>query len=297
MATVVKAINERIIRSSFCAEKEFFNRIKASGDIKLIRYLIDAIKTVDSNEQMEGIFFVMEGLPIAHEAFVIKNKYEKLKHNLQKTQNILDGLIEDTETEVNILRNELNDKLSNIKQAIEDLRVHAIMRLPQIMRQTLNRLLLEEIMKGCIHPLNLSPGDGRVHGQTPDELRTGGLKIVSRVLQRDIRNTEAMDNPVPVSSYQDYCSKFRVFANEPRHLLRAISPSASDVVFGHRLGVLAVDNAMAGYTDFLVSQWLTEYVLIPLELVVLGRKRVPPDGIFWKSVLAKTKTSEIFNLL
>ena len=45
---------------------------------------------------------------------------------------------------------------------------------------------------------------------------------------------------------------------------------------------------MAGYTDFMISQWLTEYVLVPLKLVVLGRKRIPEDGIFWKSVLAKT---------
>ncbi len=49
-----------------------------------------------------------------------------------------------------------------------------------------------------------------------------------------------------------------------------------------------VDNAMAGYRDFIVSQWLTEFVLVPLDLVVLGRKRVPIDGIFWKSVRAKT---------
>lgn len=65
----------------------------------------------------------------------------------------------------------------------------------------------------------------------------------------------------------------------------------ADVVFGERLGTLAVDNAMAGYTDFMVSQWLTEYVLVPLELVVLGRKRVP-DGIFWKTVLANTGQPE-----
>jgi hypothetical protein len=45
---------------------------------------------------------------------------------------------------------------------------------------------------------------------------------------------------------------------------------------------------MAGYTDFMVSQWLTEYVLVPLPLVVLGRKRVPIKGVFWKSVVAKT---------
>jgi 6-phosphofructokinase 1 len=61
-----------------------------------------------------------------------------------------------------------------------------------------------------------------------------------------------------------------------------------DVIFGQRLGALAVDNALAGYSDFMISQWNTEFVLVPLELVVLGRKRLPPDGIFWKSVLAST---------
>jgi hypothetical protein len=60
------------------------------------------------------------------------------------------------------------------------------------------------------------------------------------------------------------------------------------MIFGERLGAIAVDNAMAGYRDFMVSQWLTEFVLVPLELVVLGRKRVPVNGIFWKSVRSTT---------
>ena len=46
------------------------------------------------------------------------------------------------------------------------------------------------------------------------------------------------------------------------------------------------DVLMAGYTDVMVSQWLTEYVLVPLDLVVLGRKRVPQEGIFWNSVIS-----------
>jgi 6-phosphofructokinase 1 len=121
----------------------------------------------------------------------------------------------------------------------------------------------------------------RVHGQTPDELRRAGLKIVSRVLQREIRSLAAVDG-------NDYWRNFRVFTNEPRHLIRAINPSVQDVIFGQRLGTLAVDNAMAGYTDFMISQWLTEFVLVPLQLVVLGRKRVPQGGIFWNSVLANT---------
>lgn len=120
----------------------------------------------------------------------------------------------------------------------------------------------------------------RVQGQTPDPLRTAGLKIVSRVLQKRIQ-----------AIGREFWPEFRVVSNEPRHLLRAIPPSVSDVIFGQRLGILAVDNAMAGYTDFMISQWLTEYVLVPLSLVVLGRKRVPPQGIFWKSVLASTALS------
>jgi 6-phosphofructokinase 1 len=122
--------------------------------------------------------------------------------------------------------------------------------------------------------------DRSLRGQTPDDLRRAGLKIVSRVLEQKIQA-----NLTP----QDYWEHFRVITNEPRHLIRSIPPSVTDVIFGERLGALAVDNAMAGYTDFMVSQWLTEFVLVPLPLVVLGRKRVPKEGIFWKSVISKTQ--------
>ncbi|RJQ74586.1 MAG: hypothetical protein C4519_16400 [Desulfobacteraceae bacterium] len=120
----------------------------------------------------------------------------------------------------------------------------------------------------------------RVKGQTPDELRHAGLKIVVGAVKKAIRELARADK---------YWEGFRVFTNEPRHLLRAIPPSASDILFARRLGSLAVDGAMAGYRDFMISQWLTEYVMVPLSLVVLGRKRVPRTGIFWKSVLASTQ--------
>jgi len=124
----------------------------------------------------------------------------------------------------------------------------------------------------------------RIRGQTPDELRSGGLKLVSRVLEKKIRELG--------SSQNTYWKDFRVFVNEPRHLVRSMAPSATDVAYGQRLGTLAVDNALAGYHDFMVSQWLTEYVLVPLPLVILGRKRLPLNGIFWRSVEATTGQSE-----
>jgi len=123
-----------------------------------------------------------------------------------------------------------------------------------------------------------------IEGQTSDDLRTAGLKIVSKGLPMLLPRVDAMLGDAVMPDW----NSMRVFTNEPRHILRAIRPSCSDVIIGHRLGTLAVDNAIAGYSDFMISQWLTEYVLIPLQLVVLGRKRIPPKGIFWTSVRAKT---------
>lgn len=119
----------------------------------------------------------------------------------------------------------------------------------------------------------------RTTGQTPDVLRTSGLKLVSGVLQKKIR---------AIPANKPYWERFRVFSSEPRHMIRAVAPRSSDILFAQRLGTLAVDCAMAGYTDVMISQWLTEYVMVPLRLVTLGRKRVPVDGIFYKSAIAKT---------
>jgi 6-phosphofructokinase 1 len=120
----------------------------------------------------------------------------------------------------------------------------------------------------------------RLPGHTPDPMRTGTLKVVSRVLYKNIR--ELGNN----------WTRFRMITNEPKHQLRAIPPSCSDTIFGRRLGSLAVDGAMAGYSDFMISQWLTEYVMVPLRLVILGRKRVPKTGIFWNSVRDSTGQPE-----
>jgi 6-phosphofructokinase 1 len=88
-----------------------------------------------------------------------------------------------------------------------------------------------------------------------------------------------------------------VFVNQPRHNIRAIPANAYDQTYCERLGALAVDNALAGYTDFMISQWLTEYVLVPLELVTLRQKRIPPGGMFWKQVISSTGQPDIESLL
>ncbi len=120
-----------------------------------------------------------------------------------------------------------------------------------------------------------------VVGQTSDALRSAGLKLVSIGVTNRLKASghgQLMQWPM-----------LRQLTNEPRHMLRSVPPSCADIINCQRLGTLAVDNAMAGYTDFMISQWLTEYVLVPLSLVVLGRKQIHTPGIFWKSVMAKTR--------
>jgi len=137
----------------------------------------------------------------------------------------------------------------------------------------------------------------KVHGQTSDELRSACLKLVSKVLEHYIQNAMGKGNAYCLQNESkleltceadDYWEGFRVFCNEPRHLIRSMAPNINDVAFGIRLGTMAVDMALGGYTDCMVSQWLTEYVAVPLKLVVLGRKQMPKEGIFWKTVITKT---------
>lgn len=82
--------------------------------------------------------------------------------------------------------------------------------------------------------------------------------------------------------------KLEVFINQPRHNIRAVPPNAHDQIYCERLGSMAVDSALAGYTDFMVSQWMTEYVLVPLEMVTKGQKSIYLNGVFWKQVMNVT---------
>jgi 6-phosphofructokinase 1 len=75
------------------------------------------------------------------------------------------------------------------------------------------------------------------------------------------------------------------FVNRPRHHIRAFPPNAADQVYCDRLGSLAVESALAGYSRCIVSQWLSEFVLIPLDLVSMGKKRLTTTGMFWRQIM------------
>jgi 6-phosphofructokinase 1 len=80
----------------------------------------------------------------------------------------------------------------------------------------------------------------------------------------------------------------RVFHNEPQHYIRSVPANAHDQIYCERLGALAVDNALAGFTDCMISKWLTEFVLVPMDLVTSGQKSIPVHGMFWKQVVCTT---------
>lgn len=129
----------------------------------------------------------------------------------------------------------------------------------------------------------------RVQGQTHEHLRSLGVKLLDELLPELLPDPRLHEFIRPLGWNEPNWNRLRMVRNEPRYLVRALEPSTTDIINGQRLGLLAVDAAMAGFTDCMVSQWLTEFSIVPLELVVLGRKRIPPSGMFWKSVTDKTR--------
>ena len=71
---------------------------------------------------------------------------------------------------------------------------------------------------------------------------------------------------------------------DPSYMIRACPPSPSDAAFCSNLSTLAVHEAMAGNTGCLITQWYSNYVLVPIKLAVSLRKVVRPQGSLWRMV-------------
>jgi 6-phosphofructokinase 1 len=135
-----------------------------------------------------------------------------------------------------------------------------------------------------------------------DPSRSHGVVVIAEGVGKLLADRNALLGNTPVGpdfigqlqSYLAGCLKdpsdqpIEVFVNRPLHSIRAGTANSHDQIYCERLGALAVDSALAGYTDCMVSQWLTEYVLVPLRLVASKRKKIPSEGIFWKQVCSST---------
>lgn len=75
---------------------------------------------------------------------------------------------------------------------------------------------------------------------------------------------------------------------DPSYMIRSVPANADDAVFCGFLGQKAVHAGIAGKTSVVIGTWNDEYVLIPIRLVVQGRKQVDLKDRLWTSVLEAT---------
>jgi 6-phosphofructokinase 1 len=75
---------------------------------------------------------------------------------------------------------------------------------------------------------------------------------------------------------------------DPSYIIRSQPANASDRIFCNFLGQKAVHAAMAGKTDILIGQWNNMYVHVPIKPAVASRKKIPLNGVLWRSVIETT---------
>jgi 6-phosphofructokinase 1 len=138
--------------------------------------------------------------------------------------------------------------------------------------------------------------------------RAGGVVVVAegvrklfvdrkvKMMGKDVDNDRFVQQ-VATFLQKDYLfdsrrRKVTTFINRPRHQIRAIAPNAADRTYCERLGAMAVEAGLTGYTGCMVSHWLNEYVLVPLSLACTKRS-LALGGLFWKQVVLSTGQPDI----
>ena len=119
-----------------------------------------------------------------------------------------------------------------------------------------------------------------------------GVKLMGEAVHADAFAQQVADRLKRDFLYDSRRRPVMTFINRPRHHIRAIAPNAADRTYCERLGALAVETALAGYTGCMVSWWLNEYVLIPLTLAK-GKRSLAMGGFFWKQVVLSTGQPDI----
>lgn len=75
---------------------------------------------------------------------------------------------------------------------------------------------------------------------------------------------------------------------DPSYIIRSAPANASDSIFCNRLAYQAVHGAMAGKSRFVVGLLNNQLVYLPIEEVVLRRKKIDLEGEFWFAALQST---------
>ncbi len=75
---------------------------------------------------------------------------------------------------------------------------------------------------------------------------------------------------------------------DPSYMIRSVPANANDRVYCGFLGQHAVHAAMAGRTHMVVAKLQERFVHLPLDLVIIGRRKLNIQSDLWRSVLEST---------
>ena len=75
---------------------------------------------------------------------------------------------------------------------------------------------------------------------------------------------------------------------DPSYAIRSVPANPHDSAFCLLLGHSAVHAGMAGMTNSVVGTRHDEFVYVPINEVIKGRKQVDLNGRLWRSVLEVT---------
>ncbi|MCP4258969.1 MAG: ATP-dependent 6-phosphofructokinase, partial [Planctomycetes bacterium] len=75
---------------------------------------------------------------------------------------------------------------------------------------------------------------------------------------------------------------------DPSYMIRSAPANPNDSTYCARLGAHAVHAAMAGKTGMIISLIHSQFVHIPIRLVISGRKHIDPRKELWRDVTEAT---------
>ncbi len=81
---------------------------------------------------------------------------------------------------------------------------------------------------------------------------------------------------------------------DPSYSIRSAPAQGTDAILCYQLAENAVHAAMAGRTDCVVGGWNDQFVLIPIALATMQRKKVDVDGPLWRAVLGSTRQNDYY---
>jgi len=75
---------------------------------------------------------------------------------------------------------------------------------------------------------------------------------------------------------------------DPSYTIRSLPANPRDSAFCLLLGHNAVHAGMTGRTNMIVGNWKGEFTHVPIRMAVSSKKKIDPNGRFWRTVLSST---------